>query len=247
MGSALLSLSAACCSAAPTLVGSALAMLAVMRMDVPLPSFSPEMVSAVCRAPRARPSALQALVPPPPYANASGRASAVSVPVCMHGGSRCVQRHWHMHHLGKSSAWPALPLHGIKHSCASLAPLTAARPVGSTRARGHMPGRCNFASVCGEVRWERGARGGARVHEDHRAGDQRHGAVQQPAGAPVGDVRAQQRQLPDRLHDREAERQQLLVQLKLRAALRARACSPALRMLLVTAWPPLISARVTET
>jgi hypothetical protein len=80
------------------------------------------------------------------------------------------------------------------------------------------------------------------MHEDHRAGDQRHGAVQQPAGAPVRDVRAQQRQLPDRLHDRERERQQLLVQLKLRAALRARAGSPALGTLLITARPPLITA-----
>lgn len=42
------SLSAACVSAAPTLLGSDDAMLAKMRMEVPLPSFSSVMASATC-------------------------------------------------------------------------------------------------------------------------------------------------------------------------------------------------------
>ena len=40
---------AAAVSAAPTLVGSAEAMFAKMRMEVPLPSLSSEIVSAACR------------------------------------------------------------------------------------------------------------------------------------------------------------------------------------------------------
>ena len=37
-----------CCTAPPTDVGSAEAMLAKMRMEVPLPSFISEIVSATC-------------------------------------------------------------------------------------------------------------------------------------------------------------------------------------------------------
>ncbi len=48
MPSTLVSLSAACVSAAPTLVGSAEAMLAKMSREVPLPSFSSVSVSATC-------------------------------------------------------------------------------------------------------------------------------------------------------------------------------------------------------
>lgn len=44
------SLLAACVKAAPTEVGKPEAMLAKIRMEVPLPSLSSEMVSAICSA-----------------------------------------------------------------------------------------------------------------------------------------------------------------------------------------------------